>query len=152
MPALEQARQLPLEEKMRHSLICAIALAALVSAGQSLAQPADQNPCTDLTAHLDARLSFLHTKLAITSSQESAFSTYAAAVKAASNPVAVACASLPSTLPTAFPDKFDVHTKLLAAHVQEMTTLSPANKVFYAALTSAQQAILDRDPGPGPGH
>ena len=140
---------------MRRSLIFAVILAATGLAGQALAQPAgapDQNPCTDLTARLDARLTFLHTKLAITTSQESAFSTYSAAVKAAAAPVAAVCASLPATLPTAFPDRFDLHTKLLAAHVQEMTALSPANKVFYAVLTSTQQAILDRDPGPGPGH
>jgi hypothetical protein len=144
-----------MEEKMRRSLIFYVTLVAMIFAGQVLAQPVgapDQNPCTDLTARLDARLTFLHTKLAITSAQESAFSTYSAAVKAASAPVAAVCASLPSTWPTAFPDRFDLHTKLLAAHVQEMTTVSPANKVFYAALTSAQQAILDRDPGPGPGH
>ncbi len=140
---------------MRRSLMFYATLVAMVFAGQVLAQPVgapDQNPCTDLTARLDARLTYLHTKLAITSSQERAFSSYSAAVKAASAPVAAVCASLPTTWPTAFPDKFDLHTKLAAAHVQEMTTLSPANKVFYAVLTSAQQAILDSDRGPGPGH
>ena len=140
---------------MRRSFMFYVTLAAMIWAGQVLAQPAgapDQSPCTDLTARLDARLTYLHTKLAITTSQESAFSTYSAAVKSASAPVAAVCASLPATWPTAFPDKFDLHTKLAAAHVQEMTTVSPANKVFYAALTSAQQAILDSDRGPGPGH
>jgi hypothetical protein len=141
----------------RTSMIALASLGLMLAVSSpSLAQhphggnPHGGNPCTDLSAHTEARITFLHSKLAITTAQESAFGSYATAIRAASQNVASVCASLPAAAPSAFPDKFDYHLKLMAAHVQQMTAMSAPNRAFYNALTPAQQSILDNMRGHGP--
>lgn len=105
-----------------------------------------QRHCADMAAHADARLAFLHTKLAITAAQEGAFTTFATAIRQSVQPMAAACTAGPPPRSATFPERVDAHLKMMATHAQTAQAVATAAKTLYGALNADQKKIMDDMP------
>ena len=131
--------------RIRQAIVTALVAAAIGAPAAVNAQTTTMptSKCTEITARAASRLSYLQTKLAITSSEQSAWNAYAAAVAAGAQTVAAACAGLPTPPPTDYPTRFADHLTLASAQLQANRAILPTLQALYAALTTQQQTILN---------
>lgn len=138
---------------VKQILMIAFAVSGVGAALSAQAQtaPPPTRDCAEIAARAASRLSYLQTKLAITTSEQSAWNAYAAAITAGAQTETAACNALPTTLPTNYPTRFADSLQLSAARLQAGQTILPALQALYAALTTQQQAILNGPTAPSKG-
>jgi Spy/CpxP family protein refolding chaperone len=91
----------------------------------------------------DARLASLKAELKITSAQESAWNTYAAAMKQQAESMQAMRNQMFAAAQSGGPEQFTQRAELMKQRAARTETMAGAIKDLYAALTPEQQALAD---------
>jgi hypothetical protein len=97
--------------------------------------------CEDHDAFLAGALAFARTKLAITDQQAPAWEKFAAAAKAASEPLPQLCAA---DKPLPLPQRLERRERFETARLDSLKRIRPAVAELYETLTPEQKAAADR--------
>ena len=115
----------------------------------------------NIAADQDARLTYLKNELKITSAQESAWNTYAAAMKQQGQSMQTMRNQMFAAAQSSGPERFTQRADLMKQRAANAETMAGAFKELYAALTPEQKALADQHFGSarfaqtgmrGPGH
>ena len=97
----------------------------------------------NVAANQDARLAYLKAELKITSAQESAWNTYAAAMKREAESMQALRNQMFAAAQSGGPEQFTQRAELMKQRAARAETMAGAIKDLYAALTPEQQALAD---------
>lgn len=99
--------------------------------------------------HIEGRLAFLKTELAITAEQEGLWSAYADALRQASTTMAghhqeMMQMAQGGTMPQTLPERLALHEEMMGEGQAVMASLSAALLPLYAALSPEQKVMADQ--------
>lgn len=97
-------------------------------------------------SHLEARLAFAKSELAISGAQESAWQAYTTALRSQVQPMSAHMTGMHQTMMgnTAFPEKFEARVSFLQAQVDGLKAVRDAAIKLYGLLDAAQKEKADR--------
>lgn len=100
--------------------------------------------------HIEGRLAFLKTELAIKGGQEDAWNAYAGAMRSSANSMQqMHDVMMSGDWPTSFPERIERHEKMMFARLESIRTLRKAAVPLYEALDGQQKQVADRIMGMG---
>ena len=125
-----------------------VLLASLAAAAQSTAQPKPAaapaaEPARGPAVHVEARITDLHKKLAITPAQEAAFKVYADIMRANAQAMEEMFRDRALHRDTTAPGVVHWYAELTTAHADGLNRLLPAFDALYGELSDQQKKAAD---------
>ena len=93
--------------------------------------------------HVEGRIAFLKTELAITEAQLPQWNAFADALRNSAKTMHNAMGNMQGGMPAALPAKLDAMTAMMTARLDGLRTTAAATKALYAVLTDAQKKTAD---------
>jgi LTXXQ motif family protein len=103
--------------------------------------------CSAMAGHIEGRLAYIKTELAITQAQESLWDTYATAARNSGNIMLARCTTMMNqnnASTVSVPDRLDQNEQLLAAQLDAVRAMNKALKPLYGELTDSQKQRADQ--------
>jgi hypothetical protein len=94
-------------------------------------------------SHLEARLAFTKSELAITAAQDAAWQAYAAALRSQAQPADMAAKHHAMMSDAAFPARFDARIAMLESRIAGLKAVREAAVALYGKLDDGQKKKAD---------
>ncbi|HYM02050.1 MAG TPA: Spy/CpxP family protein refolding chaperone, partial [Stellaceae bacterium] len=116
--------------------------------GPGMMSPGMSGPamCSAMAGHIDGRLAYIKAELKINDAQEPLWKTYAAVERDNANAMLGHCTAMMNRpgAASSLPDRIDQHEQMMAAHLEQLRSLSKALKPLYAAFDDGQKQTADQ--------
>lgn len=102
--------------------------------------------CTRMTSHIEGRLAYLKTELAITDAQLPLWNAYAGAARRNVQSMIAHCSAMMGQGRTALslPDRIEQHEQFMAAQLDSLRATDKALRPLYASFSDAQRQSADQ--------